>query len=251
MFFFLAKILEIFIYPLTWIAALAIAAVAVRKPLYRRRLSIITAVAILLFSNPFLLGRIARWWDIRKMPAFKPADHYSCAIVLGGFASENPHGGGYFNGASDRFIEAVKLFKTGRVSHILVSSGNASLHPDGFREADWVKTQLQIFGVPDSCILIEDQSRNTRENASLSKAVLQKAGLHGPYLLVTSAFHMRRALGIFKDNGFDVIPYPCHFVAGNGPGSLADFIPDGGVIGNWNTYTKEIAGTIVNQLHRP
>lgn len=247
MFFVLSKLLIVFIYPVTWIAAFLIAALIVKKGKLKNRLTVIGTVLLLIFSNPFLLNQFARRWDILSAP-LKNNTPYSCAIVLGGFTSEDSNGNGFFNGASDRFIEGVKLLNTGKVSHILISSGNGNLFHDNFREADWVKTQLILFKVPDSCILIENRSRNTLENAAYSKQVIEAHHLPPPYVLVTSAFHMRRSLDIFKKIGMDVIPYSCNYVAGGGGLSLGEFVPSADALDAWNTYTKQVVGTIVNQL---
>jgi len=247
MFFVFSKLLLIFIYPFTWIVAFFIAALIVKKPKLKYRLTITAFVLLVIFSNPFLLNQFATRWDVQSAP-LKNTRPYSCAIVLGGFTSEDSNGNGFFNGASDRFIEGVKLLNTGKVSHILISSGNGNLFHDNFREADWVKTQLVLFKVPDSCILIENRSRNTLENAAYSKQVIEARHLPPPYVLVTSAFHMRRSVDIFKKIGMDVIPYSCNYVAGGGGVSLGEFIPSADALDAWNTYIKQVVGTIVNHL---
>ena len=247
MFFVFSKLLIIFIYPVTWIAAFLIAALIVKNEKLKRKLFVTGTALLLIFSNPFLLNRFARRWDVQSAP-LKNTKPYSCAIVLGGFSSEDSNGNGFFNGAADRFIEGVKLLNTGKVSHILISSGNGNLFHDRFREANWVKTQLVLFKVPDSCILIENRSRNTLENAAFSKLVLNSRRLQPPYVLVTSAFHMRRSLGIFKKIGLKVIPYSCNYIAGANGVSLGGFIPSADALDTWNTYIKQVVGTIVNHL---
>ncbi|HWZ03040.1 MAG TPA: YdcF family protein [Mucilaginibacter sp.] len=195
------------------------------------------------------MNKFSGLWDIKPVP-LKTSGPYSCAIVLGGFSSEGKNGEGFFNTSADRFIQGLKLLSTGQVSHILISGGNGNLIPDSFEEGDWVKTQLKLFKVPDSCILIEDRSRNTIENAAFTKPILQKAALQPPYLLVTSAFHMRRSLGIFKATGINVIPYSCNYLPGTGSTniSIGDFIPDGSILGTWDYYIKEAIGTLVNKF---
>eukprot|EP01037_Dinobryon_pediforme_P008346 gene8346-8432_t len=183
---------------------------------------------LLIFTNGFLLDEFARCWDIKPVP-LKTTGSYSCAIVLGGFSGEDDHGDGFFNTASDRFIQGVKLLKTGKVSHILISGGNGSLFPGKFAESDWVRKQLLELQIPDSCIVVENRSRNTIENAAFSKQILAARQLQPPYILVTSAFHMRRSLGIF---GREKMP----------------FIPDADIIGRWNYYIKEIFGELVNRI---
>ena len=247
MFFIFSKVLYLFILPLTWILALFIASFIIKKPKLKRRLLVTAVVLLFVFSNPFLFNNVARLWDIYPVKLKGP---YSCVIVLGGFASEGPSGSGHFNGACDRFLEGLKLMDTHQASHILISGGNGGLIPDSFKEADWVKSQLKLFNVPDSCVLTEDKSRNTIENAAFSKIILEKKHLKPPYLLVTSAFHMRRSIGIFKKDSIAITPFPCDFTAGSARFSPDNFIPDADILGSWNIYIKEFIGTTVNLFRK-
>jgi uncharacterized SAM-binding protein YcdF (DUF218 family) len=247
MFFIFSKLLLVFILPLTWIIATLIASVVVKNARLKRRFLIASITLLLIFTNPFLFNQFAKVWDIDPVPLTNTKP-YSCAIILGGFSGEDSKGHGYFNSAVDRFIQGVRLYNTGKVSRILVTSGNGNLIHDNFEEADWVKTQLLDFKVPDSAILIENRSRNTLENAAFSKKVINANHLKPPYLLVTSAFHMRRSLGIFKRENIDVIPYPCNYLGEHVKISIDQLIPDSSVLGEWNYYTKEVVGTLVNYL---
>ncbi|MGV3508703.1 MAG: YdcF family protein [Sphingobacteriaceae bacterium] len=167
---------------------------------------------------------------------------YSCAIVLGGFVSEDQNGEGYFNDSSDRFIQAIKLKTSGVTDKLLFTGGNADLNPSGFREAEWISSQLNEFNIPDSSVLIEKNSRNTLENARFSKALLEKNRLAPPYLLVTSAFHMRRSLLTFKTMGVEVVPYSSNYIAGRDKLSFDDFLPRLDILSTWNFYIKEVVG---------
>jgi uncharacterized SAM-binding protein YcdF (DUF218 family) len=95
---------------------------------------------------------------------------------------------------------------------LLFTGGNASLKPTGFREADWISAELNSYRISKDEILIEKDSRNTLENAQFSKKLLEAKGLPPPYLLITSAFHMRRSLQTFKNAGLNVIPYSCNYI---------------------------------------
>ena len=247
MFFFLSKVLLIFILPFTWIVAFLVAALIVRKPHLKRRFFIISALLLWIFSTPYFFNLFASHWDIAPVP-LKQTGAYSCAIILGGFSSPDANGEGRFNGSADRFIQGLKLLSTGKVSHLLISGGNGNLIPGSFKESTWVKTQLELLKVPDSCIVVEDQSRNTLENAAFSKTILIQKHLQPPYLLVTSAFHMRRAMGIFKKQKTDIIPYPCNYIIGDSRFTFDQLIPDAGPLGGWNFYIKELIGTAVNYL---
>jgi uncharacterized SAM-binding protein YcdF (DUF218 family) len=245
--FFLSKILEYFIYPFTWVIILTLITLLVKKPSLKKRLFLITAIILFVFSEPIVLFPFGQWWDI-KPATLKAQGAYSCAIVLGGFSSDMGNGKGYFTNAADRFIQAVELFQTGKVTHILVTGGSGVIFPNGFREADWVKTQLREFKVPDSCIIIEDKSRTTIENVTYLKPKLDSAHLQPPYVLITSSYHMRRSLQIFKSQKIDVIPYSCNFLNPDGYISASDFLPDPTTMENWQIYSKEVSGVIVNSL---
>jgi uncharacterized SAM-binding protein YcdF (DUF218 family) len=245
MYFILSKILLFLIYPFYWVCVLLIIAVFAKNIRLKQRLLLAAIIVLYVFSCPAFLNCYAYSWKIADGPGINTKTH-SCAIVLGGFTSFGIVGNGYFNEAADRFIEGVRLLQTGRVSHIMITGGNGNLINRGGYEADWVRERLKEFKIPDSCILIEDRSKNTIENASFSKPVLQKAGLQPPYVLVTSDFHMRRSLMIFKKAGYDVLPYSCNFIAGKREFILIDLIPDSNTLNIWNIYLKEAVGYVVD-----
>jgi uncharacterized SAM-binding protein YcdF (DUF218 family) len=245
MYFILSKVLLFLILPIYWVVILLVVA-AVSKERKRKRRFLIAAIIVLyVFSNSFLLDLFARKWDVQFQP-LNNTQHYSCAIVLGGFSSSDGRGGGYFSFSADRFIQAIKLIETKKIAHLLITGGNGNLFPGGFREAGWAKTQLSQFNIPDSAVLIENNSKNTFENARFSKALLQKTHLPPPYLLVTSAFHMRRSLMLFKHAGITVIPYPCNYLVGNDRIKITDFLPTSDALFIWEIYIKEVVGYAVN-----
>ena len=247
--FILSKIFIYFIFPLSWITVLFIAALLFKNPRLKRRLLVIAFIILLIFSNPLLIGLFANAWDIPP-PVLKPGSSYSCIIVLGGFAGEISPGKGQFNTSADRFIQTIELYDLGRAKHILMTGGNANLVDVKFKEANWVAEQFKNVNIPDSALLIENQSRNTLENASFSKKILESSQLRPPFILVTSAFHMRRAMGIFKRAGIDVIPYPCNYLTGSTKVTFDSFIPDAQAISTWDFYIKEVLGNAVDYFKR-
>ena len=245
MYFILSKILIFLIMPFFWIVVLLIVALISKDRKRRHSFLLAAMIMLFVFGNGFLLNQFARQWDIQPDP-LKNTVPYSCVIVLGGFSSSDGHGGGYFNTGADRFIQGIKLMATKKASHILITSGNGNLFPGGFREASWVKTQLHEFNFADSVVLIESNSKNTFENAKFTKMLLDKAHLQPPYLLVTSAFHMRRSLMIFRKAGMPVIPYPANYISGKEGFKITDFFPSADALSTWNYYIKEIVGYMVN-----
>ncbi len=110
------------------------------------------------------------------------------------------------NDAGDRIWFGAQLFHAGRAPLILASGGHdpqASL----YSEARAMQMLLTDLGVPTSAILLEETSRNTRQNASESARILRERGID-QILLVTSASHMERAVTHFRAAGLRVTPAP-------------------------------------------
>lgn len=245
MYFILSKVLLFLIMPVNWIIILLLIAAFTKHRKLRHRTAIAGLILLLIFSNTYLCNRFARAWEWPRVNLPDSA-HYSCAIVLGGFTSQSNASEGHFGPAADRFIQAMRLQLTGKVTHILVSGGNGHLNPGEFSEGEWARGQLKQFKFADSTILIEGRSRNTLENAQFSATLLKQSGLKPPYLLVTSAFHMRRALMIFKKAGVNVMPYSCNFMTTDGGFSTDQLIPDFEAITWWGLYIKEMCGYVTN-----
>jgi uncharacterized SAM-binding protein YcdF (DUF218 family) len=170
-----------------------------------------------------------------------PGTVFSCGIVPGGFASVDVDDSGYFNMASDRFIQVLKLFKQGKITHILISGGNGKADKKSFREGAWVKGELVIMGVPDSAISVEDRSNNTADNTMYAKQILDSLDLKPPFLLITSAHHMPRASLLFRNAGVSVVPFPCNYLAGRSGIGFSSFLPQFYVLLGWDGYLKETA----------
>lgn len=248
MFFIFSKVLLILLLPLSWIFALLLYSAFAKNSKRKKRALFIALGLLYVFSMPVFLKLFINVWDVNEMPPKNKK--YSCAILLGGFTGVDEAGNGYFNASADRFIEAVKLKDEGTVDKILMSGGSGLLlKGKEFSEADFVVPQLQAVNIPPASLLSENKSRNTLENALFSKRILDSAKVKGPYLLVTSAFHMRRSLLIFKKTGFDVVAYPCDFKTSKSDISISDaLLPSAETLGFWNLYTKEMAGYVAYWL---
>ena len=242
----ISKLLIIFLHPLTWVVALLLLGLFKKDARLKKQVFIAALCLLYLFSNRFLVNQFSKLWDIREFASDSKV--YSCVIVLGGFASESTATEGFFNSAADRFIQGTKLVLQKKASTILISGGNGSLVRTTFVEADYVKGQLRYFNIPDSSILVENKSKNTLENAAFTKILLKEKNLKPPYLLVTSAFHMRRSLYTFKQAGLDVAPYSCDFKAGMSDTVFDDFLPHADAMAVWDTYIKEVVGYVVYYL---
>lgn len=228
--------------PLNYILILLAAGFFIRKKNLKRLCYSLAALGFLIFSNPALFNAYARWYQPKPV-TLQPDSHYSYGIVAGGFGSVDEEGEGYFNSASDRFLQAVRLYKTGVIDHLLISGGNSRDNNKNFREGEWAKQQMLQFGVPDSLIEVEDHSSGTRENALNSKKILDSVKARGPYILISSAFHIPRAAKQYSAAGLEVIAYPCNYTEGRGGFQYAELIPSFNTLLAWPRYVKESIGT--------
>ena len=130
-------------------------------------------------------------------------------IILGGAISpevSGARGSVALNEAAERMTVAADLARRYPAARIVFSGGSGRLL-GGAAEADFVLPLFESFGIARERITLEGRSRNTAENARFTKELVQpKAG--DRWLLVTSAYHMPRSIGVFRNEGFAVDPYP-------------------------------------------
>jgi uncharacterized SAM-binding protein YcdF (DUF218 family) len=141
-------------------------------------------------------------------------------IILGGAISpelSRARGSVALNEAAERVTAAADLARRYPAAQIVFSGGSGSLF-GGDAEADFVSPLLESFGIARERVTLEGRSRNTAENARLTKELVQpKSGER--WLLVTSAYHMPRAIGVFRREGFSIEAYPVDWRSA--PGDLA------------------------------
>lgn len=248
MFFYLSKLLTFLISPTVIIVLLLLAALFLKRPQTKRCLLLTSLILLIIFSNPFIIHQLAKAWEL-KDTAFVKNKQYDTAIVLSGFMTRDPELHRLtFGGDVDRLTEGLSLYRNGQVDRILISGGSGRLVND-IREALLAKEFLvQQCHVPDSVVLIDTVSRNTYENAVESKKIIQQKGISSS-VLITSAFHMRRAKGCFDRLDIPVDIYstdPESFKQEYYPSDL--IIPDTGNIGKWERLMHEVVGVIMYKL---
>jgi len=134
-------------------------------------------------------------------------------VVLGGSfqAGETlARGQVTINEAGERVVALADLARRYPGARLVFSGGAGELLSAEVPEADALKRFLEPFGVPPDRVLFENRSRTTRENAVFSQALVQPDPQE-KWLLVTSAWHMPRAVGCFRKAGFRVTAYPVDF----------------------------------------
>lgn len=210
MFFTLSKIIDFILLPISWLIALACLALFTKNSKWRKFAGL-SLLGILLFASNSLL--VNTLFSAYEMPQTELRDHYPVAIILGGGmirANQEDPTRMNVGESADRFLQPALLYKQGKVDRILITGGNTSignLKIDQSNETAQVKRLLVALGIPNEKILTETLARNTHENAVNSKKMIDSLHLKGPFLLVTSAFHMRRSIACFTKIGINCTPY--------------------------------------------
>lgn len=218
MFFALSKLLWFLVNPgnLLMLALLASAGLSFTR---RRTAAIwlLRAIALVtLFLAVVPLGAIMRQNLESRFPVGDglPGD-IAGIVILGGVI--NPRlsaesGIPQLNGSAERLTVGAALARRYPAAKVIFSGGSGDLFNPDVREAHYVAPVFTQLGLKADRVIYEDRARNTAENAYYAKEIANPAPGDN-WILVTSAFHMPRAVGVFRKAGWDIIPYPVDFNA--------------------------------------
>jgi uncharacterized SAM-binding protein YcdF (DUF218 family) len=222
-FFILSKLVGLALRVETWLAigmVLSLLGSAIARPLLARRSSGVTLAALLLIGV-FPVGELLlRPLEDEFPPRAAPAQ-IDGILVLGGVedqrataAWEQPQ----INDAAERLTAAAALALAHPEARLVFSGGSGRLRNIVSEQPKIPSVAVDFFvslGINHSRITWEDQSRNTTENAQFSYKVASPAS-DETWILVTSAFHMERALTGFEAAGWDeIVPYPVDYRTGD------------------------------------
>jgi len=208
-------------------AALSLLARAVRPA---RVFALAALVIFWVCATPVFANWMIATLERQYPPAAEAVPHAEIAIVLGGSvgAAKPPRPTPELNEAADRIWYAAYLYRSGHVKRILAVGGNLPWDEAPRPEGDVMRDMLITLGVPAEAISTATTSRNTYENAIEARAMMSGPPFE-PVLLVTSAAHMPRALGVFRAAGIPADPAPCDFRSRDNAGELLlDWLPRAG-----------------------
>ena len=249
------------LYPLSWIVVaglltllFACLPVTPRRTTRIRRFAFCTVLLLLLTATPMLATTYIGALEMRYPPFIPGSEsNFDAIVVLAG--------GIYHKGSlrpSDEAKDAsrqrtacgAELWRQGLAPTLLLTGGDATVFRTGPSEASEMKRWALHLGVPESALGLEEKSRTTYENALETKAMLGSARI----LLVTAAYHMPRAVGLFEKQGLVVTPVACGFEAQHRPqeawarATLFDFIPTVNALLLTTEAVDEVIGILVYWL---
>jgi uncharacterized SAM-binding protein YcdF (DUF218 family) len=154
-----------------------------------------------------------------------------------------------FQQNTDRILQAVRLYRTGHVKKILISSGSGSIVYKDMLEAALLKRYLLETGFPAADLWVDTVSRNTYENAVHSARMLNDSLPNGKFLLITSALHMHRAKACFARQGIVADEYPVSKKTGKRRWDLGYLlVPDVENFMSWEKMLHEWVGYLTYRI---
>lgn len=190
------------------------------------------------FSN-FLLNKIE---DFIK-PSKYPVQQLKGVVVLGGSFNSGlqskERNEVLLNSSAERLTKVLEIYNKNPKILILFSGFSGALKPQGWSESDMAKKFFLEQGVRSENLIFENKSRNTFENISYSKDIINN--YKGTWGLITSASHMPRSYFGFKRQGLILEPIIVDFKTGTSPIFWISFNISSG-LSNWSTLLHEVVG---------
>ncbi len=252
MFFFLSKTIDFILMPVGILFFLLAYAYLTKNRTKSRRAILFVLFSFFILCNTYLVTKAFQWWEYPPKDLADVPPVYEVGIVLtGGMVRmvdthiDHPGLGKH----ADRILQAYLLYKAGKIKKILISGGGTQSvvlrRDDGYQSA----LLLKKWGVPANDIILENKSLNTRQNALFTSQVLQRKFSDGKYLLITSSFHLRRAVGCFTKVGLKVDTFPTDHYGIELLPRIRDIIrPDPEVFGYAHLLWREWVGYITYRV---
>ena len=208
-----------------------------------RRIGMFIILGTILLSLPIMARILSQWYEVKRsyIDEVLARGSYRAILVLGGTVDPVASEPGLVEGndSFERLIATAALYRAGAAPFVIASGGSGSITFPRQKEAPYMAELLEFMGVPKNVVIIEEKSRNTYENIIYSKAILEtlhdtkndtagaevsdttpvrlpdrtpghspdSTSSQAPVLLVSSAWHLPRAMAVCRKQGLDVQPF--------------------------------------------
>lgn len=185
----------------------------------------ISAIGLLLLAVAPIGPAMLLALEVRFPPSSALPERIDGILVLGGAVEPGlslTYGETVFNSSVARVLAGVALARHHPEAKLALVGGEGDLFPVGFSESRATLAFVVDEGIPAGRIVLEEQSRSTHENAVFAKDLIRPRPSQN-WVLVTSAYHMPRAVASFRAVDWQVIPYPVDFRVDPRTGLRANF----------------------------
>jgi uncharacterized SAM-binding protein YcdF (DUF218 family) len=251
MFFLLSKLLLFLTQPFIWILFLLAAGLLWRSKKFSKTFLWLALSFYLFFSNSVIYQEFARLWEIQgeKIVHMKT---YDCGVLLTGMGSYNHDLNRLsLNGNGDRIWQTLDLYHKGKIRKILITGDSGQISDRGLHEAEQLAEVIRKWGIPSKDIIVESRSQNTHENVKFTSELLKKSFPElKSFLLITSSFHMRRALACFEKQRLTCTAFSTNNDTGPKRKYYVEqyFVPSSQILFYWERLTKEWCGYVMYWL---
>jgi uncharacterized SAM-binding protein YcdF (DUF218 family) len=235
---YLQKFLPFLFLPITLIIVLLVGAIVTKK-----RTFIALALSLLiLFSLPITSKNLVRFIEGGALK-LQPIDvtNADAVVVLGGFIGRvNSARGPVLEwGNAARFFAGIELMKAQKAPFLILTNEKLPWMPEPIPVGEFLASHAIDLGIPKQKILITRDVQNTQDEVN-SVSLLSVNYPIKNIILVTSAFHMKRAKFLFENAGFIVTPYPVNFANNADELTILDFIPNAGSLMHIEIAIREL-----------
>ena len=251
MFFTVSKTISFIAKPLGILFLLALILLFTKNNLTKKRISIAFLIILYVFSCPAIINPIIQTYEF-PAKSINSLQIYNYGIVLtGGLINESMSidSSIHLGSQGDRLWQTAEIYKAGKIKKVIISGGDGykRMNHNNVTENSKAKDFLIKVGVKATDIIQEDQSVNTHENAKFSKKILKQYNKE-KVLIITSAFHLKRALACFKKQNVDVDGFAAAIISENHPFKWQDLIPSQEALRNCEILANEAIGMITYKI---
>lgn len=247
MFFILSKILSVALSPIIWILIFLVAGIFSKNTIKKKHRIIFSLFLLFFFSNGFVLSIFQPLINTKPVKVSELQKNYDYGIVLGGFSVyDKEYKRIRFFESSDRLWQTLQLYKSKRITKILISGGSGKLINNSIKESNVIKQFLIGLGIKSQDIVVENKSKNTYENALYTSKIPQIK--NSSCLLITSSLHMFRAKKCFEKADIKLDIFPTNYSSGENLLVSDYIIPSSKVLLKWNDLLHELTGIVIYKI---
>ena len=242
---YLHKILPLIFSPLFFCLFLITLGIFLRS----KKISLSGVILIILCSLPVVSNNLIYYlekdYKLLKPSEISPAD---AIVVLSGMVQPvktNQNINYEFSGSVDRILAGIDLYKNNKSSFLILTRGKVPWST-GIPEGEYLKEFAIRFGIPEQNILLTSEAQNTDQEAKAVKNILSNN--KKKIILVTSAFHMPRAIKVFDTAGLQPTAFAVDFKVSAERITVMSFLPSAGSFQQTSFFVREMIGRVYYDL---